>query len=87
MLSEFFDAVGISEISKIQGVRVQMVSNSIVLVSNMLGILTLEQDKIELKADKNQLLIIEGDYLEVITLNKNDISVRGRIRSVNFSRA
>ncbi|MBQ9790178.1 MAG: YabP/YqfC family sporulation protein [Clostridia bacterium] len=84
MFDELLSAVGVKDISEIGEMLVQVVGRHVVLITNMQGVLLLSENEIQVKASKHQKAIIKGDFLEVSAMNKNDITISGRIFSVEF---
>ena len=84
MIDEFLEAVGVKDISEIGKVVAHLVGSELIEISNMLGLVSLSDDEIVVRADKHRNLKICGDFLNVLSMNKNDIVVKGRIKKVEF---
>ena len=84
MIDELLDAVGVSDVSRVGEMVLLVMGGKSIAIENMLGLLTLDESMIVVKASKHQKVIIEGEMLEVLSLTKNDISIRGRILSVRY---
>ena len=84
MIDEFLGAIGANDIADIGEMVCQSVGNHLIVITNMQGLLLLTDTEIQVKADKRQKAIVRGEFLEVSTLNKNDITISGRILSVSF---
>jgi len=84
MIDELLKSVGVDEIVKISEPIVQTVGNRCLLISNMQGILELEQDRLLVKATKNYNILILGSGLICKMMNKNEVSVAGKIMSVSW---
>ena len=86
MIDELLDAVGVSDVSRVGEMVLLVMGGKSIAIENMLGLLTLDESMIVVKASKHQKVIIEGEMLEVLSLTKNDISIRGRILSVRYEK-
>ena len=84
MIDELLDAVGVSDVSRVGEMVLLVMGGKSIAIENMLGLLTLDESMIVVKASKHQKVIIEGEMLEVVSRTKNDISIRGRILSVRY---
>ena len=84
MIDELLDAVGVSDVSRVGEMVLLVMGGKSIAIENMLGLLTLDESMIVVKASKHQKVIIEGEMLEVLSLTKNDISIRGRLLSVRY---
>lgn len=70
-----------NEISK--DVKVVMISNKILHISNFIKILDYNKEKLVLKINKNTLEI-EGSNLTISLINKGEIIVKGDIFKIGF---
>ena len=86
MIDELLKAVGATDIMKISEPIVQAVGCNCILVSNMQGLLTLESDQILLRATKNYNIRIIGSGLICKMMNKNEITVSGKLDSVTWEK-
>ena len=84
MIDEVLSAVGVKDLADIQEATVTVIGGKTVVVTNMLGILELSDTKIVFKAAKNKNIAILGEYMEVLLLNKHEITIRGRINLVDY---
>ena len=84
MLDEFLGAIGAKDIVDIGDMVCQAVGNHLIVITNMQGILSLGDTEIQVKSSKHQKATIKGEFLEVSALNKNDITISGRISSLSF---
>ena len=80
MIDDILKAV--SDIAKINVPLVQVVDNKTVCVLNMQGVIMLEKHEILLRATKNYNIQILGQDLVCKMMNKNEITISGRINSV-----
>jgi len=84
MIDEVLEAIGVKDLANIQEAIITIVGGKTVVVTNMLGVLELSDTKIVLKASKNKNVAIFGEYMEVMLLNKHEITIRGRIFTIDY---
>lgn len=84
MLDDLLLAVGVKDITEISQPLVQMVSDNILYVCNMKGVRKLSDDEVVVCLSKKQNLKIMGSQLKCKMLNKNEITIQGKICSVVF---
>ena len=86
MLDELFKAVGVKDLTNISEPIINMVGNHLVIVTNSMGIMDLSDSLVCVKADKTKKIIIEGEFLECMMLNKSEVQVKGRILDVRWEK-
>ena len=84
MIDDLLEAVGAKDIADIGEMVLELVGNKVVVISNMLGVLMLDSNEIHVKASKHQKAVIKGEMLEVREMNKNEMTIAGRIHSVHM---
>lgn len=84
MLDEILKTVGAKDIADIGQMFVQMVGTHVVVITNMNGLLELSSTQVVVRANKHQKFVISGENLECSELNKTEVTVKGRINSLEF---
>lgn len=84
MIDDILNAIGVADIAKINFPLVQVVDNKTVCVLNTQSVIMLEKYEILLRATKNYNIHIVGEELICKMINKNEIIISGRIKSVSW---
>lgn len=63
---------------------VQLVSNHHVIILNCLGLIELEREYVKVKGTKNYNIRVCGENLICKTMNKNEITISGRINNISL---
>ena len=79
LISELIDIAKLpfNEISK--DFKIIMISNKLLYISNFAKILDYTNQKIVIKANKKQNIVITGDDLKICQINKKELAIKGII--------
>lgn len=82
MLDELLSTIGGKDVLSFGEPIVQLVSNHCCIILNCNGLLELEDSFVVVKGTKNYNIRVNGENLICKTLNKNELTIVGRILNV-----